>query len=245
MSFFSSMTKGFSTLGKAALTATRSPILGGAIRAVPFLGTAAAVTDVGMSLYNMASAGNKSGGSPMVVPNPFSPPIPKGFAPPIPFGGAVGTAAFGSRAAPAGSTVPAIQQQHALQIASHSRGKRPPIEGWNNLVNSGVTLGQAYFRYKVSGPSGYVAVRNPLDHSQVVLAPKEDARRAGLWKPHAKPPISVRHWHAIRDAKTAIKKLKMVQKAAGIVTHATTRTAASSHKGHRPGCGCFACKKRG
>lgn len=209
MALFGSLLRGFSALGKI-------PFLGTAMRAAPGVGAGLAAVDVGMSLYNMGNSGNKNGST--VSPFGALPPLPANiskFAMSQPRGG--------------GGGLPAIQAQHAGQISQFSgKGKRhglSPSQAFQMLAQAGVTLGPNYWKQKICAPPGYVMVHDPISGAKAAV-PKRMAIDAGLWKPAPKPPISVRQWHALKHAKAAIKHLHKVEKAAHIVTHATTRHAA-------------------
>jgi hypothetical protein len=135
------------------------------------------------------------------------------------------------RTVPSGSTVPAVRQQHQQQIAMYGgRGRHriPPVQAIEMLISAGVTLGSNYWRTKVCAPPGYVMVTHPISGGKLAV-PKSMAINAGLWSPHKKPPISVRQWHALKNAKSAIKQLRRVEKAAHIVQHATTHRKSPVH----------------
>lgn len=72
-------------------------------------------------------------------------------------------------------------------------------------------------------PPGYVIVR--CRNGQKVAMLKEVARRYGFWKPRRKPPIKVSDWQALMKSERVIKKLKTVQKRAGMVQRARGRTS--------------------
>lgn len=59
-------------------------------------------------------------------------------------------------------------------------------------------------------PKGYVIVRDPATGQYYGAVRKDVARRAGLWKPAAKPPISATDWKHYKSAKRVEKKLKKI-----------------------------------
>lgn len=86
-------------------------------------------------------------------------------------------------------------------------------------------------RTVMSAPNrSYVIVECPPGSGIKQAMIKPVARALGLWKPRKKPPIKVSDWTALMKADRTIKKLKMVEKRAGMVQRArgrkttTTRT---------------------
>lgn len=61
-------------------------------------------------------------------------------------------------------------------------------------------------------PKGYVIVRDPNTKQYVGAVRKDVAKRNGLWKPSAKPPISATEWRHYKDAHRVGKKLKKIAK---------------------------------
>lgn len=226
----SMLTKGAHLLSQVG----KVPFVGKAISAIPVVGTAVTAASLAYDAYSAFKP--KSSASPL-------PQLGAGPMPAIPFqtkipGSPMDLAPGARTAKPGGGMTPILHAEHGAEIASFGkvRGRRhgiPPAQAFQMLVNSGVTLGADYFRCVYKAPSGYCMVHNPMDRSQVVAVPQDMAIRAGLWKRHAKPPISVRQWHAIKNAKAAIKHLRKVERAAHIVHHATTAhkaPAAAHHK---------------
>jgi hypothetical protein len=76
---------------------------------------------------------------------------------------------------------------------------------------------RAYYR----APKGFVIVRQ---NGQYVGAVRKDvARRAKLWKPARKPPITARDWHCYQTAEKVEKKLrKIAGKAVRATQHRVT-----------------------
>ena len=196
--------RGFGTIGKIPL-----------VSAIPMVGTALTAGSLGLDAYR-SFGGSGSGAGPSALP-----PIPGMGGTPSKFNY---MSPYAARTAP-NSTIAGLQAEHAGQLAAMGgkHGKIAPAQAFQMLMQAGVTLGPNYWRTKHIAPPGYVMVRDPITHTTQVAVPKSMAIKAGLWKPHAKPPISVRQWHAIKNAKTAIKHLHKVEKAAHIVTHATHR----------------------
>lgn len=80
-------------------------------------------------------------------------------------------------------------------------------------------------RVVLSAPPGYVIVEC---RGQKVAMLKPIARSLGLWKPRRKPPISVKDWRCLQRADATIKKLKTVEKRAGMVQRARGRSTTKS-----------------
>ena len=219
MSLFGTIARGLTSIG-------RIPGVGPVARSIPFVGTGLTALDVGMSIY----------GSGDRTPSPSMQGM--GVLPPLKFSQNKMALAGINRTAP-NTTIGAVQAQHAQQLGSFSGSKGrhglSPSQAYDMLQAAGVTLGSNYWRTKVCAPPGYVMVSNPIT-GQRAAVPKAMAIKAGLWRAHAKPPISVRQWHALKHAKAAIKHLHKVEKAAHIITHATTRhTAQKALPFHRKG----------
>lgn len=196
--------RGFGSIGKMPF-----------VSSLPVVGTALSAAGLGLDAYR--SFGSDSGA-------PALPPIPgMGFVP----SKMNYLSPYASRAAP-NATIGALQTAHAGELAAFGgkNGKLAPAQAFQMLIQAGMTLGPNYWRTKHIAPPGYVMVRDPMNPANQAAVPKSMAIKAGLWKTHAKPPISVRQWHAIKNAKTAIKHLHKVEKAAHIVTHATHRAPA-------------------
>lgn len=224
-----------SSIGKVAMTGargissvTRLPFIGSAIKAIPFVGTAATITSLGVDAYR-GFGGSDSPSTPSIPIGSALPPIP--FNPPAtnnrPMVGRYGSANMPTRAPAPNSTIQAVQNTNMNNLSMYGgKGKHhgiAPAQAFQMLMQMGVGLGPNYWKQKLMAPPGYVMVKNPLNPAQVIAVPKKMAIQAGLWKAHAKPPISVRQWHAIKNAKIAIKHLHKVEKAAHIVTKATTK----------------------
>lgn len=76
---------------------------------------------------------------------------------------------------------------------------------------------------RLKAPRGYVIVECPPGSGQKTAMLKPVARALGLWKPRKKPPIKVKDWEALKRADSTIKKLKTVQKRAGMIQRARGR----------------------
>lgn len=61
-------------------------------------------------------------------------------------------------------------------------------------------------------PKGFVVLKDQVGDAYAI--PKALAKMYGMWKPAAKPPISVRDWHHLQGANRVVKKLKAVEKVA-------------------------------
>jgi hypothetical protein len=233
---FGFLSKALSVGGKAAMTTLRSPIGSKVLGAIPFLGTAATVASLGVSAYDAFRPSQPVGGG-ALPPMPFAPPGGSGFGGPgMPkmFGGGVGSSAM-NRAATLPNTP--VHQAHMQSVAmhagkSHHMGKAQAFAYFQQFAGSEQVLGPAYLQVRYRAPQGFVVIRDPVSGG-VIAVDKDMARKSGAWKPHAKPPISVRQWHAIKNAKAAIKHLRKVEKAAHIVTHATTKHHAAPAPFHK------------
>lgn len=227
-----------SNIGKIAMTGARGmasvgkvPFLGTVLKGVPVLGTALTAVSLGVEGYRAISPSSPSGGNLMaggggLPPLPFNPPAINNR----PQVGRYGATNMPTRAPAPNAAIQGVQDRNMGNLAIYGgKGKHhgiAPAQAFQMIMQQGVGLGPNYWKQKIMAPSGYVMVRNPLDPSQQVAVPKRIAQITGLWKPHAKPPISVRQWHAIKNAKIAIKHLHKVEKAAHIVTKSTTKHSA-------------------
>lgn len=233
------------SIGKIAMTGargiasiTRVPFVGPLVKSIPIVGTALTATSLGVDAYRAFSPSNPSSSIPVgagLPPLPFNPPANMNR----PVVGRYGAANMPTRAPAPNSQIQAVQNTNMNNLSiyggKHKSHGIAPAQAFQMILQQGVGLGPNYWKTKVMAPSGYVMVRNPLDPSQQIAVPKRIAQMTGLWKPHAKPPVSVRQWHAIKNAKIAIKHLKKVEKAAHIVTNAVGhhKTAKVAKKGHR------------
>jgi len=59
-------------------------------------------------------------------------------------------------------------------------------------------------------PKGFVIVRDPQTRQVIGAVRKDVARRAKLWKPSKKPPISATEWQHYKDAERVEKKLRKI-----------------------------------
>jgi hypothetical protein len=59
-------------------------------------------------------------------------------------------------------------------------------------------------------PKGFVIIRDPQTRQVVGAVRKDVARRAKLWKPSKKPPISATEWQHYKDAERVEKKLRKI-----------------------------------
>ena len=70
-------------------------------------------------------------------------------------------------------------------------------------------LDASQLRVYYRAPRGYVVIHDRAT-GQVYAILKAVARQAGLWRPAAKPPISVRDWHCYKRSKIVDKKLRKI-----------------------------------
>lgn len=221
---------GLRTLGSLAMGSMRSigalgrvPVLGTALKTIPVVGTAVTAASLGTDVYrsfNPSSSISVGGGLP---------PLP--FNPPSAMVAQYGNRGMTTRAPAPNAEIQRVQDSNMNNLSIYGgKGKKnmlAPAQAFQMIQQQGLGLGPNYWKQKIMAPPGYVMVHNPLDKGQMLAVPKRVAQMAGLWKPHAKPPVSVRQWHAIKNAKSAIKSLKRVQKSANIITNATTANRAA------------------
>lgn len=63
-------------------------------------------------------------------------------------------------------------------------------------------------------PKGFVIIRDPQTRQVIGAVRKDVARRAKLWKPSKKPPISATEWQHYKDAERVEKKLRKIASSA-------------------------------
>jgi hypothetical protein len=98
-----------------------------------------------------------------------------------------------------------------------------PAQGANMAGCAGIqTVMQPTFKQIAQAPPGYVIVKCPNTGQKLAML-KPVARALGLWKPRRKPPISAKDWNCLKKADSTIKKLKRVEKMAGMVNRARGR----------------------
>lgn len=233
---------GLSSIGKIAMTGARSlssvtkvPFLGTALKGIPVLGTGLTALSLGVDAYRSFSPSSPASSIPVgggLPPLPFNPPATMSR----PTIGRYGGTNMPTRAPAPNEAIQAVQNTNMNNLSiyggRHKKHGIAPAQAFQMILQQGVGLGPNYWKQKIMAPSGYVMVHNPLDRNQMIAVPKRIAQMTGLWKPAAKPPVSVRQWHAIKNAKIAIKHLKKVEKAAHIVTNAVGhhKTAKVHHK---------------
>ena len=92
-----------------------------------------------------------------------------------------------------------------------------------------LSQGEVYTR----APRGYVTVEW---QGQKFFMLKAQARSMKLWKPAKKPPISVTNWESLKRAKSAVRQLKKVGKAAEEVANFKMTRTITKKESCRPKC---------
>lgn len=138
-----------------------------------------------------AAAGGALLGQSMYQPSGAMPPMPSGMMP--------------------------MDATGAAQVQQLMTGKRgavtmPPLNMAmiQQLEAAGLMIGFSSLRTYHKSPSRRHVVVHPMGADGTVATfalEKSLARRWGLWKPAAKPVLSVGQWHSIRNAKAALKVL--------------------------------------
>jgi hypothetical protein len=199
MSLFKSISRGVRSVGKAVLpvarTVTRSPIA----RAIPGVGGALALADIGLRGASMLSSMTDAS-----VPNaaPQIPNLPMGLS--LPKRGLP----VPQRAGISPTPIPATGAGTQLQAP---QGMTLPLSS-----------GTSYLR----PPRGFVTIYNNLGQP-IRFQDRGSAVKLGLWKPAKKPPISVTDWESLRRANKAVRAIKRAGKRAENVANfrmTTTRT---------------------
>lgn len=191
MGFFSTIKKGF----RSVKSVSKVPVLGKAVRAVPFVGGALALADAADDFQKLIGGGSKS--TPPVLPANI------GF----------------------GSTVPGIARMSTIQRSSTGRtgisskfsgpGGRFQIPGTGPTIPDFAkqfALDDSFLKTYFRAPKGYVVVKDGNGRPFPLL--KTVARQLGLWKAAKKPPISVRDWESLKRGNKAVNKIKRVNKMA-------------------------------
>lgn len=170
-------------------SAGKIPILG---KALPYVGAAAAIADIGLNLKGKPASGGIAGGTKL--------PSIAGGLPPLPamFGGTGGTGILPK--GPGGK----------LQLPWNDPSVAQYLKAF--------AIDDQYLRPAFRSPPGYVTVRDANGRPYPLL--KIIARKFGLWKPAHKPPISVRDWQALKRSGHTVKKLRKVHKLLAVVHHA-------------------------
>lgn len=147
-----------------------------------------------------------------------------------------GTAAVGGIAAeraisafqprPAPPMLPNLPAIPGSGLPALPQGKKGGLQAYGNTGLQGqlpdmldLSLCRNFYR----APKGYVIVRDPSTGQYVGAVRRDVARRAGLWKPSAKPPISATEWKHYKSADRVSKKLKKIAKSE-FKTHRHTST---------------------
>lgn len=169
-------------------TVTRNPILGAAASFIPGGGlilkaAGVAITGLGAVSAVQGLVGRGSGGLPTGMPA-----LPGG-----PFG--VGNMAPGGAMAP-----------------NPNAGKRSIFRDDPNVhaALKPYAIDDRFLKQIYRAPRGYVVMRDPNGDAYAI--PKWLAKAYGMWKPAKKPPISVRQWQGMKNARSTMKALSKVEK---------------------------------
>lgn len=118
---------------------------------------------------------------------------------------AIGTGAF--RGGPAQPALPQYQTGPLPYSPTATGGKMTDVYARGQALPD--VLDPSALRQYFRAPKGYVVVRDPASGS-IMAVRKDVARRAGLWKPSAKPPISATDWKHYRSACKVEKVIRKI-----------------------------------
>jgi len=129
----------------------------------------------------------------------------------------VGSAAVRAVTSGGSSGMPALPALPGGGQVSPHQGERglfrddPNIDEWLKAY----AIPQYRLKQYVKGPKGYIVMRD--SNGDPYAVPRAIARKLG-WKPHKKPPISVRQWQSMKRVKSVVRTLQKVDKTARQLT---------------------------
>jgi len=178
--------------------AVRSPL----VRMIPGVGTVAAIA--GLAAPLIPGIPSYLGGPPAPRAQSRMPPVP-------------GHALSGPS-----PTLPSLRGMAPPSLRRTAGPMAPsgPIVTTDGGVPTTLPSNQLGVFYRA--PRGYVVIYDANRTPYAML--KSAARKAGLWKPAKKPPISVTDWSALKRADRVINKLKKVGKMAQNISNFRTST---------------------